>query len=188
MEHSDPYWQGQAHPGQASLAAEPFAASRRVQSARRNRRWWVAALWVLGTAVLALAAVTVGVSLHNTGRGGATTAGSASGNGATASPPHAGTTSPSTTGAPGTPGGPTITSLTPNEGAAGQTVVIAGSGLMSSDGQVVARFGGVVAPTSCPSVSSCTATAPPAPAGTAQVPVTVSTAGGTSNSLSFTYH
>ena len=167
---------------QPAYAADPFGASRRVLSARRRQRWWVVALWVLATIILALAAVTIGVSIRHSSTGSSPPAATGT------SSPHAGTgTPPSTTGAPGTPGGPTIASLTPDQGPVGQSVAIAGTGLMSSDGQVLAHFGAVVAPTACPTTTSCTATAPPGPAPGTQVPVTVSTAGGTSNSLTYTY-
>jgi len=174
---------GQVSRQAESFASDPFGASRRVLSARRRQRWWLVALWVLGTIVLALVAVTVGVTIRHHSHSSGPAASASSG---TSAPRHAGA-SATTTGSPGTPGGPTISSLTPDQGPVGQQVVIAGSGLMSSDGQVLAHFGAVIAPTSCPQTTTCTATAPPGPVSGTQVPLTVSTAGGTSNSLTFTY-
>jgi hypothetical protein len=99
-----------------------------------------------------------------------------------------GTTSTSTTVvvAPGSPA--QISSLSPSSGGPGQTVVIAGSGLMSSNGQIIATFDGQTAPTDCPQQSSCTVTVPTLnPPPTGPVTVIVTTAAGASNSLRFTY-
>jgi IPT/TIG domain len=83
-------------------------------------------------------------------------------------------------------GPPVIASLSPASGSAGQGIQIAGSNFLSSSGQIVATFNGQVAPTSCPAQNTCSVTVPPSSgSGTAQVVVT--TAGGTSNAMTFTY-
>lgn len=104
------------------------------------------------------------------------------------------TTSPSTPTKPpaistarGTPGGPRLASASPSGGRAGDSVVIDGTGLFSSDGQVVAYFGGSAAPTSCSSQSACTATVPDLGARPSTVDLTVVTANGRSNGLRFSY-
>ncbi len=96
-------------------------------------------------------------------------------------------TPPSTQAAPATPGGPTLASASPSGGGPGQTVVISGAGLFSSDGEVVAYFGGSAAPTSCASQSSCTVTVPDLGGGPSSVELTVVTASGRSNALKFSY-
>jgi len=99
------------------------------------------------------------------------------------------TTAPTTT-APRTPVAgsvPEITALTPSSGAVGQSVVISGTGLFSSDGHVQAFFGGKQAPTSCPSQSSCTVMVPVLSGPARPVPFTVTTEMGTSNTMSFYY-
>lgn len=88
----------------------------------------------------------------------------------------------------GTPGGaPVIASLSPSSGSSGQTIAVAGSNFLSSDGQIVATFGGQVAPTSCPSQTTCTVTVPSGSPSSGTVPVTITTSAGTSNSITFTY-
>jgi IPT/TIG domain len=82
-------------------------------------------------------------------------------------------------------GPPAISSLSPSSGTAGQTITVAGSNLLSTDGRIVATFNGQVAPTSCPAQNRCTVTVPPAADPSAQVVIT--TAGGTSNAITFTY-
>jgi hypothetical protein len=97
-------------------------------------------------------------------------------------------TSTTTTTAPpvAASGPPVIASLSPASGSAGQGIQIAGSNFLSSSGQIVATFNGQVAPTSCPAQNTCSVTVPPSSgSGTAQVVVT--TAGGTSNAMTFTY-
>jgi hypothetical protein len=82
-------------------------------------------------------------------------------------------------------GPPVISSLSPASGAAGQSITIAGSNFLSTSGQIVATFNGQVAPTSCPAQNTCTVTVPPSTASSAQVVIT--TAGGSSNAMTFTY-
>jgi hypothetical protein len=92
-----------------------------------------------------------------------------------------------TTPIPATPGGsPVISSLTPSSGSAGQSLQVVGANFLSSSGQIVATFNGQVAPTSCPAENACTVTVPPSP-GEATVQVTITTASGTSNAVTFRY-
>jgi hypothetical protein len=106
------------------------------------------------------------------------------------------TTSPPTTPVPSTPapsvppvpgGAPTLSSMTPASGSAGQTVVVAGANFMSSNGQILFQFGSQPAPTSCPVQTSCTITVPANTGPPSVVPVTATTSDGTSNTLYFVY-
>ena len=83
-------------------------------------------------------------------------------------------------------GPPVISSLAPSSGSAGQSVQVAGANFLSSSGQIVAAFNGQVAPTSCPAQNTCTVTVPPS-AGGRSAQVTITTASGTSNAVTFTY-
>ena len=95
------------------------------------------------------------------------------------------TTTPST--APASPGGPpVISALSPSTATAGQAVQIAGSNFLSSNGQIVATFNGQVAATTCPTQNTCNVTVPPS-AGLPSAQVTINTASGTSNAMTFTY-
>jgi IPT/TIG domain len=128
-------------------------------------------------------------SATSTGHAGTPAPGRSTGSGAAqpsgSSPPATSTTS--TTAPPANAGGPPqISSLSPSSGAAGQGIQVAGANFLSSDGQIVATFNGQVAPTSCPAQNVCTVTVPPMTSpGSAQV--TITTAAGTSNAVSFTY-
>ncbi len=62
---------------------------------------------------------------------------------------------------------------------------MAGANFLSTSGQIVATFNGQVAPTSCPAQNTCTITVPSSTSPSAQVVIT--TSGGTSNSVTFTY-
>lgn len=97
------------------------------------------------------------------------------------------TSPPTTSAAPAPTGAPRLSSASPSSGAAGQTVVIDGSGLFSSNGQVLAYFGGTDAPTSCSSQTSCTVTVPDLGGGPATVPLTIVTSRGRSNAVRFSY-
>ncbi len=97
----------------------------------------------------------------------------------TTSPP----TAPPTTGAPA--GGPVLASLEPSTGAAGQVLVVLGSGFLSASGQIVAHFGDQTAVIACPQSTSCLVQVPPGT--TSSAPVTVTTDAGTSNPLTFNY-
>ncbi len=95
---------------------------------------------------------------------------------------------PPTSTVPAAGGGvPVLSALSPSTGVAGQTVVISGANFISADGVVQARFGGQLAPTACPVQTSCTVTVPAMTGSPASVPVTVTTDGGTSNPLTFTF-
>jgi hypothetical protein len=100
-----------------------------------------------------------------------------------ASPPP--TTGP--TPEPGSSQGPELSSLVPSTGAAGQVLVINGANFVSASGQITAAFGGENTLIACPTSTSCLIQVP-APTGNSNpVPVTVTTDGGTSNAVSFTY-
>ena len=89
---------------------------------------------------------------------------------------------------PATGGGPPVLSaLSPSTGAAGQSVVVSGANFISADGVIQARFGGQLAPTACPVQTSCTVTVPTMTGSPTSVPVTITTNGGTSNALTFTF-
>jgi hypothetical protein len=79
-----------------------------------------------------------------------------------------------------------IASLSPANGAAGQGIQVAGSNFLSSSGQIVASFNGQVTATSCPAQNTCTVTVPPM-SGSQSAQVTITTASGTSNAVTFTY-
>jgi hypothetical protein len=108
---------------------------------------------------------------------------SAHGGPTTASPSS---TTTQTTSA-GSPGGPWLTSVTPGAGAAGQSVAIAGSGLFSSDGVITASFNGSAAAVGCPSQTACTVTVPDLGTGPVTVILTITTSGGNSNGVPFSY-
>lgn len=164
-------------PHNGAAASDPAAAYRHLMARRRKNRRWRAGLVALAVAVVGLAGATVGLDLagHHRRPAAATS---------TTRPP-ASPGSSTTTTTPRSGNGPTITSLTPSTGSSGQTVTIGGSGLFSSNGQILAYFGTEVAPTACPTVSSCTVTVPPGSPGPETV--TVVTDRGTSNGLTFTY-
>lgn len=98
----------------------------------------------------------------------------------------ASSTTTSTVAGPGAPGAPRLASLSPVSGPPGTRVTLQGTGFMSANGHVLVYFGAVPAPTTCPSVSRCLATAPAAHAGSA-VTVRLHTASGVSNAETFTY-
>ncbi len=66
-------------------------------------------------------------------------------------------------------------------------MVISGGNFLRGNGEIIARFGGQVAPTSCSDQTSCSVTAPVLTASSPVVPVTVTTVTGTSNALNFIY-
>ena len=135
-----------------------------------------------GTVPRAAPSGSSGKSLH-------TTAGATGVAPATTVPPTTvpATTVPPTTVPTASAGVPKLSSASPSAGAAGQTVVISGSGLYSSTGQVVAYFGGSSAPTSCSSQTSCTVTVPDLGTSPSTVPLTIVTTQGRSNTLTFAY-
>jgi hypothetical protein len=79
-----------------------------------------------------------------------------------------------------------IASLSPASGTAGEGIQVAGSNFLSSSGQIVATFNGQVTATSCPAQNTCTVTVPPM-SGSQSAQVTITTASGTSNAVTFTY-
>jgi hypothetical protein len=66
--------------------------------------------------------------------------------------------------------------------------VVHGANLFSSNGLVLARFDGQPTRTRCATQSSCTVVVPPLPGSPAQAQVTITTASGISNALTFTFH
>ena len=108
-------------------------------------------------------------------------------------PPTTGSSGPSnastttSTPAPAAEGGaPVISALSPSTGVAGQGIEVSGSNFLSSNGQIVATFDGQVAPTRCPSQNTCAVTVPTS-TGSPSAQVTITTAAGTSNAVTFTY-
>jgi IPT/TIG domain len=128
---------------------------------------------------------TGGAATGQTRTGGAAT-GRASGPAPTA---PSSTISPPASSVPATGGGgpPVLSTLSPSTGTAGQSVVVSGTNFISADGVVQARFGGQLAPTACPVQTACTVTVPAMTGSPTSVPVTITTAGGTSNALTFTF-
>jgi hypothetical protein len=171
-------------------------ASRWGLDDHRTRALLAAALGAV--VVLAAVGIGLGVGLRSPAnpassrlgaahRPSASHRGTAGGSGSNASATSPPSTAPAPAAAPATPGGPRIASVSPDAGAAGQTVVVDGSGLFSSDGQVDAYFNGSAAGTSCTSQTSCTVTVPDLGSGPATVNLTVVTASGRSNALRFSY-
>lgn len=192
------------HPGPptAPPPAPPVRSARTPDNSGESagrERWLVISVAVVA-ALVVIAGVALAVSSASGGPQSATppssprtTTGHAGGPPAARHPhtsPRTGTSSSTTTtsSAPqATPGGPpVIASISPSSGAAGQGIQVAGSNFLSSDGQIVASFNGQVAPTSCPAENACTVTVPPM-SGSQSAQVTITTAGGTSNSVTFTY-
>jgi len=170
----------------------------------RQDRWLIISVVVVG-ALVVVAAIALAVSLTATSGPTALPASTAT----RPAPTHAGAAPPSGShlkgrhkpaGTSGTPtntstttpvsaaagGPPVISSLTPSSGSAGQSVQVAGANFLSSSGQIVATFNGQVAPTSCPAQNTCTVTVPPS-SGDPSAQVTITTASGTSNAVTFTY-
>jgi hypothetical protein len=82
---------------------------------------------------------------------------------------------------------PVISALSPSSGNIGQTVQISGGNFQSTNGQIVADFGSTAASTDCPTSSTCTVTVPTGLPPFGSVPVTITTAQGVSNTLTFTF-
>jgi len=170
----------------------------------RQDRWLIISVVVVG-ALVVVAAIALAVSLTATSgptalpastatRPAPTHAGAVPPSGGSHGKGHkpAGTSGTTTNTSTTTPvsaaagGPPVISSLTPSSGSAGQSVQVAGANFLSSSGQIVATFNGQVAPTSCPAQNTCTVTVPPS-SGDPSARVTITTAGGTSNAVTFTY-
>ncbi len=182
-------------PPSASWQRPVRPTDRAPDAARSPDRWLVASVAVVAVLVV-VGAIALAFSGGNSPQVAAppsstvahpsTTIASRHGGGTTR-PSHATSTSTTTT-VPSTPGAaPVISSLTPSSGTAGQGIQVAGSNFMSSDGQIVATFNGQVAPTSCPAQNTCTIIVPPPPPGSQSAQVTITTASGTSNAVTFTY-
>ncbi len=188
-------------------AEEPSPAG--ATSARQPDRWLATTIVVVAGLVVA-GAIALAFSLGTNGNGpqtasppttaaaGATHAGTAptghpstasgspSGSGTTSTPSSTSSTT-TTTIVPATPGAaPVISSLSPPSGTAGTAIQVTGANFLSSDGHIVATFNGQVAPTSCADQSTCTITVPPS-TGSSSAQVTITTASGTSNAITFTY-
>jgi hypothetical protein len=182
-------------PAQPHQTPRPGAADRRLKTAV----WTVAAVVLAASAALVVS-LTAGTSTltpsANTLSPHPAEAPAAGGhgvrNGAAAPPPSRhGTSSTTTTGPTAGPsstagGPPVIAGLDPSSGAAGQGIQVSGANFLSSSGEIIATFNGQVAPTSCPAQNSCRVTVP-AFNGATSAQVTITTAGGTSNAVTFTY-
>lgn len=190
-----------AHPPASPPLDAPRAPQQGVIHTVPTDRWLAVAVGVAALLVV-IAAVALAVSLSSGGSSPGSVAGGhtatttvrgtgnrpAGGPGATSSRGPAPQSTTSTLPSLGTPGGaPVISSVSPSSGSSGQTLQVAGSNFLSSDGQIVATFAGQVAPTSCPSQTMCTVTVPPSSAPPGPVPVTITTSAGTSNTVTFTY-
>ncbi len=190
----------------AHRAGSPWYADsgrRRVRSAGALGGLAVAAVVVVVLVAIGLAHALSGstTAQRTHGGGGPAPSSSSPATPSTGAPPSSATTTPSTTAtsttqpssttttttAPATGSGPTISSISPASGGAGSVVDVSGSNLFSSNGVVLARVDGRPSPTSCPTRSSCQVTIPDLGGGARNVPVTISTAAGTSNPLSFHY-
>jgi hypothetical protein len=177
----------------------PRPGSRPGDRHRRDRRLVIS----IGVVAVALVLVTAGLigslTSHRTpdptsSATGASTPATAPAIAPTTTTPA--TTSPSTPSTPSTttePAAPTgaaapvLSSLAPASGVPGQSVAVSGANLLSASGQIVARFGGQVAPTACPTPSTCTVTVPSPTGPPTSIPVTITTSSGTSNPLTFDY-
>jgi IPT/TIG domain len=156
----------------------------------------------VGILVLAVIGLALGLALQSpatpgTGRAGSTHHGGGPTSKGKAANPSASKSTPGTGGSasttspparsPASGAAPRLVSASPDAGRAGETVVIDGSALFSTDGEVVAYFGGAQAPTSCSSQTSCTVTVPELGPRPSTEDLTVVTASGTSNVLTFHY-
>ena len=185
-----PPWSGPQPP----WSGPPTTPGRTEDPARREH--WLTILVAAVAALVVAGGIALAVTAGGGGQPGPAPAAStaAPGSSAPAHHPVAGhhkarpTASNTTTStAPATPGGPpVIASLSPASGAAGQGIVVAGSNFLSSSGQIVASFNGQVTATRCPASNTCTVTVPPMN-GPGPAQVTITTAGGTSNAVTFTY-
>jgi hypothetical protein len=191
-------------PGQSTASIGPQGLDeetgrRRPIATMPPERWLSVAVGVAALLVV-IAAIALAISLSSSSTPvatpppphGATHAGGTSSQPGThpSQPPGAPAAPQTTSTLPSlaTPGGaPVITSLTPSSGGSGQTIQVTGSNFLSSDGQIVATFGGQVAPTICPTQTTCTVTVPPDSPTSGSVAVVITTSAGTSNAVTFTY-
>ncbi len=171
-----------APPAPPRREAPPRPADPAPGPGRPSDRWLITSVAVVAVLVV-VGAIALGVSLGSSPRVAAPPSSSHS----TSTRPTT-TSTTTTTTLPSTPGAaPVISSLTPSSGTAGQGIQVAGANFMSSNGQIVATFNGQVAPTSCPAQNTCSITVPPPPPGSQSAQVTITTASGTSNAVTFTY-
>lgn len=171
-------------PQDGDLADQGLA---REPAPRRSDRWLLASVVVASVLVIA-AAAALAVSLSRNPQTAAhppTRAAAGKKGGGTSGTTTTTTTSPTSTPV-GPAGVPVISSLTPSSGTAGETIRVTGANFISSNGQIVATFNGQAAPTSCPAQNTCTVTVPPQ-SGPSSAQVSITTAGGTSNPVTFTY-
>ncbi len=160
----------------------------------RSRRWF---RFVMAGAFVALAAIVVGVALSSSGptnsrhaaaertrRGQSTRPSSRkTRTSRTTSPTKPNTTT--TTRPASSTHGPVLSSLEPDTGAAGETVILSGTAFTSANGTIVATFDSRPAPTRCPSEGRCLVTVPAGLKGS--VEVRLQTESGSSNPLVFHY-
>jgi len=190
-------------PGQPTASVEPQDLNERpapqtIATVPRER--WLAVAVGVAALLVVIAAIALAISLSSSSspvatppppHGAAHTGGTASQPGTHPSPPSGASAAPQTTStlpSLATPGGaPVITSLNPSSGGSGQTIQVTGSNFLSSDGQIVATFAGQVAPTICPSQTTCTVTVPSGSPTSGSVSVAITTSAGTSNAVTFTY-
>lgn len=189
-----PPWSGPQPP----WSGPPSAPARTDESARREH--WLTISVAVVAALVVLGGIALAVSSGGGGQQGAsppapTPTTAHAGSPAAAHHPASGhrtqrsggSSTTTSTAPPATPGGPpVIASLSPANGAAGQGIEVAGSNFLSSSGQIVATFNGQVTSTSCPAQNTCTVTVPPM-SGSSTAQVTITTASGTSNAVTFTY-
>ena len=121
----------------------------------------------------------------NEGVGAGGTASGAASVTTTTPPAVSTTTTPASAPAAGT--GPVLSSIEPASGTPGQTIVVLGSNLMSPSGQITAQFGPETSTVACLAQTSCLVIVPPDGSLTSTTPLTITTDGGTSNALTFTY-
>jgi hypothetical protein len=155
------------------------------------------AVWASGVGSRAPERSAVRVTTPRTGHGRATTPSSIPAPVAPQVPVTQGSTTtvtqgPATTTSslpPATASGsaPRLSALAPSQGSAGQVLTLSGTNLFSPDGQITVMLGNQVAPTSCSTQSTCSVTVPSIPGGQGSIPVSVTTAAGTSNALTFQY-
>jgi hypothetical protein len=182
----------------AGAGATPDPAARtRSPEERRERRLFVSVLTLAFLVLAGAIALAFTLGAEQSGlpslpvtpsaqAGHATGSANASGHGPpTTRASHRSTSSGSATGRAGT--APVATSLSPSQGAPGQTVTVSGSKFMSADGQIVAHFAGVTAATDCPVQTSCTVVVPTLAGAPRTVRVTVTSESGTSAGLTFSY-
>ncbi len=84
-------------------------------------------------------------------------------------------------------GVPRLAAIFPTDGPVGTVISVSGANFFSPNGVVLARFNGQPAPTRCPSQALCTVTVPALVFPPSVLQLTITTASGTSNAVSFRY-